>query len=53
MDPSLRYTLKEATTIGDYNRAREGIKMAAQTIVALRGNGGRGHASYASGVLWD
>ncbi len=32
MDPSLQYTLKEATTSGDYNREREGIKMAVQTI---------------------
>jgi hypothetical protein len=31
-DPTLPYTLKEATTIGDCNREREGIKMAVQTI---------------------
>ena len=32
MAPSLRHTLKEATTTGDYKREREGIKMAVQTI---------------------
>jgi transposase len=32
MDPSLYYTRKEATTIGDANREREGITMAVQTI---------------------
>jgi transposase len=32
MDPSLYYTLREATTIGDDNQEREGIKMAVQTI---------------------
>jgi transposase len=32
MAPSLSYTLKEATTIGDDHRERAGIKMAVQTI---------------------
>jgi hypothetical protein len=32
MEPSLHHTRKEAMTICDYNREREGIKMAVQTI---------------------
>jgi transposase len=32
MDPSLHHTLKEAMTIYDYNREREGLKMTVQTI---------------------
>jgi hypothetical protein len=32
MDPSLRHTFKEATTIYDYKWEREGIKMAVPTI---------------------
>jgi transposase len=32
MDPSLHHTLKEAMTIGEYNREREGIEMVGQTI---------------------